>query len=825
MLAETAHLVTQLDLKDGLSSGLANARRNVTAFGRQVDADMARVGKGAKQVGQGLGRVGLIAGGALAVGLGAAAKAAIDYEDAFAGVRKTVDATPAELEKLRKGFLDMSSEIPIAATELARLGETAGALGVAKKDILEFSRVTALMGVTTNLTADAAADAFGRLGTILGLKGKQFTELGDIIVNLGNKGASTESDITEALKRSAAEAKAAGLSIQESAALASTVTSLGFGPERGGTALARVFANMSTNISLANAKGKEFAKLVGEPVSKLQRDLDKGRGLSIFMDVLKAIKGMTPTEASRALKALGVTNTSDRTIFRAMADQLPFVNEQIKTAKDSTGALTEEANKRFDTIASKFKLLKQNIVLAGIEIGEGFTPALGRAAKRLTEWVRANRGELRDIGKDIGKILDGIEWGKVADAGKSFVGLLKEAWGIIRLIPPEVAAIGAGLFGLNKLSGGLLGAGVENIVGGLTGAATRGAAAKLPGVGSVFAQPVFVTNWPAGGMGGAGGVAGTASKGLGLLGKAVVAVSVVAMAAEVWSAWNDHVVATVQRNQEANRTAAEHVAGNITEAGKNLASMSKLIEENRGDLIKWAVINTTSAGEIGLGMKNAASAITKGLTKENREGAIATLVEAQKQAQAAGWTDVAAAIGREIDTAQRWVPKPESFASAVAKGATQGVVAGIGKGQRADRKDDRELTRVMRHLSQVDSHKGNERLFGRTSDRLARQVRDALRATGKDRDSIIRSTIGDLKREQARALASGHTRLARNLGRDITVLRSTLGRKQDTANSRLGTIARKDPKVSVTVPVTTTVSVRDVAQKTTTYSRYGYSAV
>lgn len=866
-IAETAHLVTQLDLRDGLSSGLATARRNVTAFGRQVDADVARIGKGVGQVGRGLARVGVIAGGAVAVGLGAAAKAAIDYEDAFAGVRKTVQATPAELDAMSRRFRDLATEIPISAVEFARLGEAAGALGVRKQDITEFTRVTALMGVTTNLSSDAAADAFGRIGTILGLTGKQYTQLADTIVNLGNKGASTESEITEIMKRFAAEGKAAGLATTEIAGLGSAVASLGFAPERGGTALARVFANMGTNISLANAKGQEFSRLTGRSIRELQRDLDQGRGLDVFMDVLKAIRGMTPTEANRALRALGVTNQSDRTIFRTMSQQLPFINDQLKTAADSTGALSQEAEKRFDTVKSKFQLLRNNIVEAGITIGEGFAPALGRSAKRLSAWIRANKDELKGMGQEIGRAIDGIDWGKLADGAKAFLGFLHQAWDVLKAIPPEVIALGAGLVGLNKLSGGLLGAGVGNIVGGLAGAATRGVAAKLPGVGSVFAQPVFVTNWPAGGLGGVAGEAGavgggrggmlkTLGKGLlglgiglgaqvlgdqigGDLGKATSSLGAVAGAFVAGGPVLGALVAvttalttisdelgTIGEYQTSNREKAEQVAGNITDAGRNLANMSRLIAENRGDLLRWAALNTTSAGEIGLGMMNSSDALVKGLTKGNQGSAIATLVEAQRQAQAAGWSEVAEHIGQNLEAARRWMPKPEAFGAAVLKGSMAGTAAGIGKGERAKaRKDDRDLTKVMDHLRQVDSHKGNERLFGRTSDRLARQVRDALRATGKDRDSIIRSTIGDLKREQKRALESGHTKLARNLGRDITVLRSTLGRKQDTANTRLSTIANKDPKVSVTVPVTTTVSVRDVVQKSTTYSRYGYSAV
>src|SRR5690606_40400737 len=62
---------------------------------------------------------------------------------AFAGVRKTVDATEAEFQRLSTGIRRMSREIPVAATELAGIAESAGQLGIQNKHILKFTRVMA----------------------------------------------------------------------------------------------------------------------------------------------------------------------------------------------------------------------------------------------------------------------------------------------------------------------------------------------------------------------------------------------------------------------------------------------------------------------------------------------------------------------------------------------------------------------------------------------------------------------------------------------------------------------------------------------------------
>jgi hypothetical protein len=329
----------------------------------------------------------------------------------------------------------------------------------------------------------------------------------------------------EISKRFAAEADAAGLAQTEIAGLASATASLGFAPERGGTALSRVFANMGTNISLANAKGKEFARVTGRSITNLQDSLDKGEGLGIFLDVLKGIKGMSPTDANRTLKALGINNTSDRTIFRAMAENLPFVNEQLEIAANATGSLSEEAQKRFDTIASKITLLKNNIIEAGIAIGTAMLPAIGRATEALSEALKdpATKADLAALGGEIGAAIDDIDWKAVIRDAREFAGVLKSALalvldilGAVNKLPTEIKAAAAGLLVLNTASGGLIGAGISNVVGALAGSLAKTLAASIPLFGRAFVQPVFVTNMGAGLPGGKGVPGGAAAGAAGL---------------------------------------------------------------------------------------------------------------------------------------------------------------------------------------------------------------------------------------------------------------------------------------------------------------------
>ena len=128
---------------------------------------------------------------------GSALKASVDFESAFAGVQKTVDATEEEFAVLRAGIRDMAKEIPQSATEIAGIAEAAGQLGIQTENILSFTRVMADLGVATNLSGTEAATTLARLANITQMSQGDFDRLGSTIVALGNNLATTEAEIAE----------------------------------------------------------------------------------------------------------------------------------------------------------------------------------------------------------------------------------------------------------------------------------------------------------------------------------------------------------------------------------------------------------------------------------------------------------------------------------------------------------------------------------------------------------------------------------------------------------------------------------------------------
>src|SRR5690606_27254805 len=183
----------------------------------------------------------------LATAGGAALKTAIDFESAFAGVRKTVDASEETLASLREEIRQMAKEMPASAVEIAGVAEAAGQLGIQTENIIGFTRTMIDLGVATNMTAEEAATALARLANITQMPQEQFDRLGATIVELGNNLATTEAEIVEMGLRIAGAGAQIGLAESEILAFAGALSSVGIEAEAGGTAISRVM------ITIANA--------------------------------------------------------------------------------------------------------------------------------------------------------------------------------------------------------------------------------------------------------------------------------------------------------------------------------------------------------------------------------------------------------------------------------------------------------------------------------------------------------------------------------------------------------------------------------------------
>lgn len=341
------------------------------------------------------------------IGLGAAAiKTAIDIESAFAGVKKTVDGTPAQLEQLKEELDTMARDtIPVAKTELYGLAEAAGQLGVERKDITGFTEVMAKLGVATNMSSDEAATSLARFANITQMNMDNVDRLGATIVDLGNNLATTEAEITQMGLRLAGAGSQVNMTEAQILSFAGALSSVGIEAEAGGSAFSRVMLDMHTAV-LGNTKdlGK-FAKVAGVSAKEFGEvwRKDASQGLLMFIEGLGELSESGANTAG-ILDDLGLSEirTRDALLRASGAGDLFRQSLEIgNTAWKENNALNKEAATRFGTTASQMQFAKNNLSDVAEGFGKVLLPTVNEFLVNLrgvTDWLQnLNDGQRNTI--------------------------------------------------------------------------------------------------------------------------------------------------------------------------------------------------------------------------------------------------------------------------------------------------------------------------------------------------------------------------------------------------------------------------------------------
>ena len=313
-------------------------------------------------------------------------KAAIGWEDAFAGVRKTVDATEGELTALDRSLRKMTETIPTTHKELAGIAETAGQLGLQVGNIEEFTRVIAMMGTATRLSTEDAAMGMAQMANIMQTGQKSFDRLGSTIVHLGNKLATNEDRIMEYGLRVAGAGKIAGLTEAQVLGIGGAFASVGVEAEAGGSAVSKVLGSMTEAVATNNKHMKVYAAVadVGSEFATAWR----GCGLA-FTQFVEGL-GRSGDQAYVVLRNLGLTDQRLTRGFLSVANAGNLLRRSMDMgtkAWEENIALTKEANERYKTAASRLKMLRNRVYNAAISLGGAFAPLLEMAMDKVQVFV------------------------------------------------------------------------------------------------------------------------------------------------------------------------------------------------------------------------------------------------------------------------------------------------------------------------------------------------------------------------------------------------------------------------------------------------------
>ncbi|EKF8800288.1 phage tail tape measure protein [Enterococcus faecalis] len=441
-LIQTAGQMAEMQVKTtGATGAIYNASEKMISSGQKMEKVGGALTKGITLP---------ILAGAAAVTT-AAVKWESDFAGVKKTNDEVVDSTGKVVysyKDLENGLRGLAKELPSSHTEIANVAEAAGQLGIKTKNVVGFTKTMIDLGESTNMSAEEAATALARLANITGMPQTEFDKLGSVIVDLGNNFATTESEITAMGLRLAGAGHQVGMSEAQIMGFAAALSSVGIEAEAGGSAFSKVMVEMQlavenganafagleslsqqTGVSMEQVSsavrngGKELKNTAGamgltsKELKTMHKEATDASGkLNDFAEVagmsaeqfskafkedasgaiIKFIEGLGKTKehgqsAIAVLDEMGITEVRLRdSLLRAAGASDVFksaVDRGTKAWGENT-ALTEEANKRYETTESQLKMLKNEAVDVGITFGGPLVKALRDALQATKPMIK-----------------------------------------------------------------------------------------------------------------------------------------------------------------------------------------------------------------------------------------------------------------------------------------------------------------------------------------------------------------------------------------------------------------------------------------------------
>lgn len=326
----------------------------------------------------------------------AAAKAGIDYEDAFAGVRKTVNVTSGDPEaffaRLSDSVIDMSKRLATGATDISEVMAIAGQMGIENDALESFTETIVRLGMSTNLAGAEAASAMAKFANITDMAQSRFSNMGATLVDLGNNFATTEADIMEMAVRIGAAGKQVGLTEPQILGFSAALSSLGLEAEAGGSAFSKALRKMEIAVATGSSALDDFARVAGM-TSEQFAQMWENNPAEAFQAFIVGLGGMNDEGmgAIATLNEIGITELRLSDTLLRSANATDLISDALTRANgawEENAALMTESDMRLQTTASKLTNIKNSLIAVGIEFADTMAPEIQTVVDGLGDAVK-----------------------------------------------------------------------------------------------------------------------------------------------------------------------------------------------------------------------------------------------------------------------------------------------------------------------------------------------------------------------------------------------------------------------------------------------------
>ena len=306
----------------------------------------------------------------------------MELSDRMGEVRKTTGFTADEVGRLSEELAKMDTRT--ALKELMGLSVAAGQLGLkTEEDVRGFTEAANMLMVALPEMGQEGATAMLKVALATGeidkirkqmqeglVEGNDavsvaMTKIGSTIDALRANSAAAAPAITDFVKRVGAVGAQSGITIDQVAALGSTVDALGMRVEMSATALSRMIPAIKNNAF-------ELSQAIHVAPQTLRNLFETGRGMEAVLMILQHIKD-SGMDADSVEKMLGMGGMQDimkdlnqmgaraGIVFAGLSQNVDELRRQLgiaKTAYEENIAIQNEYNKMNETTAAKWARLK-----------------------------------------------------------------------------------------------------------------------------------------------------------------------------------------------------------------------------------------------------------------------------------------------------------------------------------------------------------------------------------------------------------------------------------------------------------------------------------
>ena len=318
---------------------------------------------------------------AMAASLGAPIVQAVQFENAMLGVAKQVDGARDAGGNLTKVYFDMGRqiqqlgrEIPLATNVLADMVTAGARMGIAKDQLIDFTRTAAKMADAFELPAGELADSMGKIAGLYKIPIPAIGELADAINYLDDNAISKGGDIIDFLTRTGGVASSVKVTGKEMAALGSTLLTLGERTETAGTAVNAIFSKFA-----AAEKGTKKFRAAMDEIGLSLSDVQKGMqtdSMGTLQKIVGAINKMPKDKQLGIMVELVGLEHSDT--LAKLANGMDEFRSQLELANGEAakGSMDREHQARLRTTGAQVVITKNALTELSVTFGQVLLPAV-----------------------------------------------------------------------------------------------------------------------------------------------------------------------------------------------------------------------------------------------------------------------------------------------------------------------------------------------------------------------------------------------------------------------------------------------------------------